>query len=408
MISVKNKIVKAFTVLVPSLLMVSCSTEIASRKVVDNFKKQVSNQEVKMNEAELSCPLTGRDAEKTAHLYQKYLDEQDKLNLRSQWENKLYYTGTYNMPIKVKYFGDHKNHRSLIISLHGGGSTTKEANDQQWENQIRLYNNINDAIYIAPRAAVDAWNMWHQEHVDVILNNIIRSYILFEGVDPDKVYITGYSAGGDGVYQLAPRLSDRLAAANMNAGHPNEVTPLGVRNVPFALFMGANDAAYKRNDIARQWKVSLDSLHKLDPDGYTHFVEVVPNKGHWMDHKDSLAIAWMSKYQRNTNPNRVVWTQDDVKHASSYWLATEIEKSKAGDFADVIKDGNEFTVKECTFSSLYIQYSPSTIDPKKPIVVSFNGTKTEYKPVFTLENMMRSADLSHDISLTYMGRIKVK
>ena len=42
--------------------------------------------------------------------------------------------------------------------------------------------------------------------------------IAFYGVDSDRVYLMGYSAGGDGVYQVAPRMADRFAAAAMMAG----------------------------------------------------------------------------------------------------------------------------------------------------------------------------------------------
>ncbi|MEM7298333.1 MAG: hypothetical protein AAF391_08720 [Bacteroidota bacterium] len=52
----------------------------------------------------------------------------------------------------------------------------------------------------------------------------------------------GYSAGGDGVYQLAPRMADSLAAAAMMAGHPNDASPLGLRNIGFTLHMGGKDA----------------------------------------------------------------------------------------------------------------------------------------------------------------------
>ena len=41
--------------------------------------------------------------------------------------------------------------------------------------------------------------------------------------------VVGYSAGGDGVYQLAPRMADSWAAAAMMAGHPNGVSPLSLR-----------------------------------------------------------------------------------------------------------------------------------------------------------------------------------
>ena len=35
--------------------------------------------------------------------------------------------------------------------------------------------------------------------------------VIKENVNPNKVYLLGYSAGGDGVYQLAPRMANRWA-----------------------------------------------------------------------------------------------------------------------------------------------------------------------------------------------------
>ncbi|QZE14723.1 hypothetical protein K4L44_02350 [Halosquirtibacter laminarini] len=406
---IKAKTIKrACGLLMVAFIWSSCSNSTESSNVVSTLQEGIAAKDLSSLTPVLDESLSAVDVSKASKLYMDYIDAIDRSDLKEEWEAKSYKYDKYTMPIKVRYFGPDKNDRSLIISLHGGGSTTKEANDQQWRNQIRLYNNMKNAVYVAPRAAVDAWNMWHQSHVDTLLEKIIRSYILFDGVDVNKVYITGYSAGGDGVYQLAPRFADRLAAADMNAGHPNEVTPIGLRNLPFALFMGANDAAYHRNDIARNWKIALDSLRAKDPNGYEHLVEVVPGKGHWMDHKDSLALDWMVQFKRNINPNRVVWVQDDVKHHASYWLSTDIKQSKAGNIADVVKKGNTFIVKENTFPVLHINYTPSMIDPSKPIVVEVDGKKTEYQAKFTLRNIVRTADIKHDYSLIYAGSIQIK
>ena len=43
------------------------------------------------------------------------------------------------------------------------------------------------------------------------------------------------------------KLADRLAGANMSAGHPNGVSPVNLYHVPFAIQMGENDSAYNRN-----------------------------------------------------------------------------------------------------------------------------------------------------------------
>ena len=57
-----------------------------------------------------------------------------------------------------KVFGSApKTGRSLWISLHGGGSAPASVNDQQWRNQLHLYQ-PKEGYYVAPRAPTDSWN----------------------------------------------------------------------------------------------------------------------------------------------------------------------------------------------------------------------------------------------------------
>ena len=92
--------------------------------------------------------------------------------------------------------------------------------------------------FFNPRSPTDTWNMWHQDHIDRIFNRLIQNMIAKYNVNPNKIFLLGYSAGGDGVYQLAPRMADRFAAASMSAGHPNDASPLGLRNIGFSIHMG--------------------------------------------------------------------------------------------------------------------------------------------------------------------------
>lgn len=55
--------------------------------------------------------------------------------------------------------------RSLWISMHGGGGAPAQVNDQQWENQKKLYK-PSEGIYVAPRAPTNEWNLWHIGHID--------------------------------------------------------------------------------------------------------------------------------------------------------------------------------------------------------------------------------------------------
>lgn len=65
-------------------------------------------------------------------------------------------------------------------------------------------------------------------------------------IDTNRVFITGYSAGGDGIYHLASMLADMLAGAAMMAGHPNRADCYNLRNLTFSVQVGENDNAYDR------------------------------------------------------------------------------------------------------------------------------------------------------------------
>jgi len=219
--------------------------------------------------------------------------------------------------------------RSLWISLHGGGGAPAEVNDQQWRNQLGLYE-PEEGFYVAPRAPTNTWNLWHEGPVDALLDQLIAAFVSLRGVDPDRVYLLGYSAGGDGVYQLAPRMADRFAAAAAMAGHPNEARPLGLRNLPIALFVGGQDEAYGRAAATAAWSAELDALRTADPDAYVHRLDIYPACGHWMDGQDKVALPWMATHRRQPWPRRIVWFQDDVVHTRFYWLSLPAEEAEAG------------------------------------------------------------------------------
>jgi hypothetical protein len=140
----------------------------------------------------------------------------------------------------------------------------------------------------------------------------------------------GYSAGGDGVWQLAPRMADRWAAAAMMAGHPNDASLLPLRNLPIALFVGERDSAYDRNKVVAARGASLAELQMNDPGGYEHLVRVYPGLPHWVNGKDAEALPWMAKFNRNPWPKKIVWVQDDVTHPRFYWLAVPDAEAKPG------------------------------------------------------------------------------
>lgn len=285
--------------------------------------------------------------------------------------------GELEFKYAFKTFGQKpKGGWSLYISMHGGGGAPAAVNDQQWENQKRLYE-PKEGIYLAPRASTNTWNLWHQAHIDRFLDRLITDLVLFENVNPDRVYLMGYSAGGDGVYQLAPRMADRWAAAAMMAGHPNDAKPDSLANLAFTLHMGGEDGAYKRNDVARQWKKSLAELAKANPGQYPHWVEIHEGKGHWMDRQDAAAVPWMAKHTRNLRPERVIWRQSGTTHDRFYWLWRK--DPKGGERIVVSRKGNHFTIEESTATGpLGIRLDADMVDFDQEVTIS-RGDKVLFR-----------------------------
>lgn len=259
----------------------------------------------------------------------------------------------------------------LFISLHGGGGGPAEINDEQWQNQIGLGENYRPAngIYLAPRAPTNTWDCWHSAAVDPLLDRLIQALIAAGTVDPDRIYLMGYSAGGDGVYALSPRMADRFAAASMMAGHPNGVSLNGLRNLPFSIQVGAEDAEYDRANVAAEYGAKLDALQSDDPEGYAHFTEIHAGKGHWMGGEDRIAVPWMEGFTRDVTADRVVWRQSGQLRNRFYWLAVPEGEAKMDDEIVATREDQTITLSGPSGRTVLVRLNDDMVDLDAPVSI---------------------------------------
>ena len=335
-----------------------------------------------------------------------YTDFKKSILLKRDSEMKARLIKINNREIKfdIKFFGKKSEQGwSLFFSLHGGGGEPKSENDRLWIRHKTLYE-LENGILFTPRSPTNTWNIWHQSNVDTFFNRIIQNMIAFHDVDPNKIYLMGRSAGGDGVYQLAPRMADRFAAAAMSAGHPNEASPLGLRNLPFTIHVGENDNLYNRNKVAIDWGDQLKVLQKNDPKGYVHFVKIYKGKPHWMNNLEASALIWMSDFIRNPYPGKIIWRQDDVLHKRFYWLKN-INPS-VGDLIEAEISGQVININSSTVSSIIIQLNDNLIDMDKKVVVKYRGKNLYNGYVSRNENIIKDSILEYgDPQSIYYGQI---
>ena len=352
--------------------------------------------------------LTKAEAEATKTELIKTWKEELKEKLRTTNTFNCVVQGDLKMKYSAQVFGEKPaDGRSLWISMHGGGNAPTSLNDSQWENQKRLYQPA-EGVYVCPRAPWDDWDMWFKNPIDKMFEELIQTMMLYYDVNPDKVYLMGYSAGGDGVWRMAPRMADHWAAASMMAGHPGDVSLLGVRNLPFMLWCGGEDAAYNRNKEVALRGVEMDSLQRSDPEGYIHETHIVAGKPHWMDLEDKAALPWMAKYKRNPYPKTVVWCQGDNGRAQFYWLGVPAAETKKGNVMRASINNNVVTITKCDYSQVTIYLNDQLANLDKAVKVVYKK-KTLFKGKIprTAENLQKSLEERGDPSYCFPAILRV-
>ena len=353
--------------------------------------------------------LTAAECQKTADsLKAEWLQE-----MKNQYEQSWYFRrisiDDLSMRLFYQFFGQKPaDGWSLYISLHGGGNAPEELNDQQWRNQIRLYE-PNNALYIAPRAPYNDWDLWFKPALDDFFRALIEMTVALHDVNPDKVYLLGYSAGGDGVWRLAPRMADTWAAASMMAGHPGDVSLLNLRNLPFMNWCGALDDAYNRNNENRLRGAELDSLQQADSEGYIHETHIVEGKAHWMDQVDTAAISWMEKFRRNPYPERIVWRQEEVLHQHFYWISAPKDELARGKTVRLDRKGNTVNITQCDYSSLTLYFNDEMVNLDEPLTIQL-GSKTLFQGTLprTTANLRATLRERRDYRYMFPAAVTVK
>ena len=272
------------------------SLTLSSHAITDDplaaYKEWASTRTGELTEQPFaSMPLDKQQCGEAAFIVDSLWIRANVARIGKMWQTMRISNDSLKLSCAVRTFGiTPPDGRSLYISMHGGGQCPKEVNDEQWMNQIYLYEPL-EGVYVAPRAPWNTSDLWHRKGLDELFEELIQACVLFEGVNPNKVYLLGYSAGGDGVWRMAPRMADKWAAASMMAGHPGEASQVNLMNLPFMIWMGEHDHYYDRNILAKEKALLMDSLSAANPGKYIHSNNIVEGKGHWMERVDTAITS---------------------------------------------------------------------------------------------------------------------
>jgi predicted peptidase len=171
--------------------------------------------------------------------------------------------------------------RPLVVFLHGGGDAGTDNKKQINQNIVDLFAEVErrGAFLYAPQAPLN----WRPQTItDRVMTMIDRSLVDYN-VDSDRVYLTGYSSGGGGVWNMLSRYPGRFAVGVPVAPVSAEpdFTPANLVGQPIAAFHARDDAVASvlttRNIINRILSAANQPLPAYPVRGLSDFIHSVPD-----------------------------------------------------------------------------------------------------------------------------------
>ncbi len=326
----------------------------------------------------------------------------------------------------------------LFLYMHGSGNKVHE-----WETGYILCNRYDDApsLHFIPQIPNGYGELyrWAIQSKQWAWEKLLRLAFLEESIDPNRIYFYGISEGGYGSQRLASFYADYLAGAGpMAGGEPLKNAPMeNLANIAFSLRTGEQDYGFGRNYMTYTANTTMDSLQKLHPGLYNHFIEIVPGMGHSIDYDKTT--PWLKQYTRNANPEYFYWEDYDMygRHRTGFYNIRVNGTSRNNDeerscYEVSISDNTvTLNVKNVTYTTTHAMYnipmlfskeyseatkgnvtiflSEKHFDFTEPITVIVNGKevfKGKIKP--DLKSMVESCAEFYDPERVFPASIDVE
>ncbi len=289
-------------------------------------------------------------------------------------------SGKHVSPYVVKTVGTRPtNGWALFIAMHGGGGAPPEVNDSQWKIMQRYYKDHPEAggyLYLALRAPNDTWNGFYDRYVYPLVDRLVDNFFLFGDVDPNKVFIMGYSHGGYGAYAIGPKMPDHFAAihASAAAATQGETTPVTLRNTVFSAMVGEKDTMYGRLTRNRSFAEEVEKLRGKRTDIYPVTIDIKEGFGHG-GLPDRDLIPQLYPAVRNPVPRELSWLMTDDVVQDFYWLQVP-KPGKKQEILASCRDNRFVITANSDVASATVFFDSRLVDFSQPIQIELNGATT--------------------------------
>jgi dienelactone hydrolase len=292
----------------------------------------------------------------------------------------------------------------LRVQLHGG--VGREPQEGRPPQSLRIPGE--SQIYIEPQASEDtAW--WHTSQVDNILSlldTVKRKY----NVNESRIYVTGISDGGTGVYFLAMREPNAWSACLPLNGHPLVLANRDARiqgnlylgnlvNCPLYIVNGDHDPLYPADSVAP----IIETMRRAGVSPVFRIKENARHDTRWWPEERAPYETFVHDHPRPAHPDRLSWETDSTDRFTRLrWVIIDKLGVRKSDQAledvnvfnpqgelkmnvfprrrqlptgriDIERHGNVFDARTRGISDFTLLLSPDAVDFTRPVQVTVNG-----------------------------------
>jgi len=329
-------------------------------------------------------------------------------SLKSDFDAKQVRFEEHLSPYTVKTVGTRPAKGwALFVAMHGGGGAPQKLNDSQWRHMQIYYRDHPEAggyLYVALRAPNNTWNGFYTGYAYSLIQNLLRQFLLFADVDPNKKFVMGYSHGGYGAFAMGPKMPDHFAAIHSSAAAPTDGSgPITLRNTVFTCMVGEKDTMYGRYERVQNFEKEVKALRGDRTDIYPVTVQIVADHPH-SGLPDRDKIAEMYANVRNPVPRDLTWRLSDTVVHDFFWL--HVPSPKSGMEFNVACRENHVTVTSTTnLTDASILLDSRLIDFDQPVILELKGQKSTHELKPSLRTLCQTLQRRGDPELAFTAEI---
>lgn len=353
-----------------------------------------------------------------------------KSEMAYRWKHSTGTTFRNTVEIPEKY--DPAKPWPVRVQLHGGVGRPTPATPGR-DNPGVTANRIagEDQFYLYPSGWVAA-QWWDEEGVDNILrlvDVVKRRY----NVDENRVYITGISDGGTGVYYMALKAPTPWASylplngmigvlRSPQNGADGEMYGNNFLNAPLYIVNGENDPLYPVSSVEPyvEWLTTMGVSLMFRPQA---------GAGHntaWWPTERAPYEQFVHAHARLPHPETLTWeTERTDRYNRIKWLVIDqirpdgakdtpledvgiFRHTKPSGRVDVTRKGNTFGAVSRDVGRFTLLLSPDVVDFTKPVTVTVNGREV-FKGAVTKDpaTLLKWAARDNDRTMLYGAELQI-